>query len=154
MALLRVSLLAAVLAVGACAGDRGMSTASTTTSASTVALGATLTGASEVPPVTTPARGDLQSTYDKSSRQLKWSASYDGLTGPATAAHFHGPAAPGSNAGVIVNASPGGAPANPITGSAVLTDAQAQQLLAGQWYFNIHTKANPPGEIRGQVVPK
>jgi len=33
-----------------------------------------------------------------------------------------------------------------------LTDTQAADLLAGKWYFNIHTEANRPGEIRGQVT--
>jgi len=39
-------------------------------------------------------------------------------------------------------------------GTAVLTDAQIADLTAGKWYANIHTQANPGGEIRGQVVAK
>ena len=42
-------------------------------------------------------------------------------------------------------------PASPITGSAQLTDAQIADLKNGKWYFNVHTKATPAGEIRGQV---
>jgi len=42
---------------------------------------------------------------------------------------------------------------SPITGSASVTDAQAADLRAGKWYVNVHTAANPGGEIRGQVVP-
>ena len=42
--------------------------------------------------------------------------------------------------------------ASPIKGSATLTDAQIAQLEAGKWYVNIHTEANKPGEIRGQLV--
>ena len=38
-----------------------------------------------------------------------------------------------------------------ITGSATLTDVQAADLMAGKWYFNLHTAAHPGGEIRGQV---
>src|SRR6266851_816002 len=45
-----------------------------------------------------------------------------------------------------------GSGASPIKGSATLTDAQAADLTAGRWYFNIHTAANKGGEIRGQVV--
>jgi hypothetical protein len=45
-----------------------------------------------------------------------------------------------------------GSAASPIKGSATLNDAQAADLMAGRWYFNIHTAANKGGEIRGQVV--
>ena len=41
--------------------------------------------------------------------------------------------------------------ASPIKGEATLTDAQAADLLAGRWYVNVHTRAHPGGEIRGQV---
>ena len=78
---------------------------------------------------------------------------YSGLTGPATAAHFHGPAAVGANAPPVVPV-PATALANPIKGDATLTDAQAADLAAGKWYFNIHTAANKGGEIRGQVMKK
>ena len=40
---------------------------------------------------------------------------------------------------------------SPITGTATLTPAQAADLAAGKWYVNLHTAANPGGEIRGQV---
>ncbi len=71
------------------------------------------------------------------------------MTGPVTAGHFHGPAAAGANAGVVVPFA--GSLASPITGSATLTDAQIADLKAGKWYVNLHTAANPGGEIRGQV---
>jgi CHRD domain len=71
------------------------------------------------------------------------------LTGPATAAHFHGPAAVGANAGVVVPFNP---VTSPITGKATLTDAQIADLETGKWYANVHTAANPGGEIRGQMV--
>src|SRR5215468_11271398 len=77
-------------------------------------------------------------------------STYYGLTGNATAAHFHGPADPDKTAGVIVPVQ--GSVASPIDGTATLTDTQAADLLAGKWYFNIHTEANWPGEIRGQVT--
>ena len=69
--------------------------------------------------------------------------------GPAMAAHFHGPAAVGAKAPPVL---PVKATASPIEGQAVLTDAQISGLEAGLWYFNIHTAANPGGEVRGQVV--
>jgi hypothetical protein len=64
-------------------------------------------------------------------------------------AHFHGPAEPGKNAGVAV---PFKDPASGAEGSATLTDAQAADLMAGKYYINVHTAANPGGEIRGQVT--
>jgi hypothetical protein len=71
------------------------------------------------------------------------------MTGPVTAGHFHGPAPAGSNAGVVVPFA--GPLASPIIGSATLTPAQVDQLKSGLWYINLHTAANPGGEIRGQV---
>jgi hypothetical protein len=64
--------------------------------------------------------------------------------------HFHGPAAVGANAGVIVPFQ--GSVESPIKGKATITADQAKDLLAGMWYINIHTKENPGGEIRGQVT--
>jgi hypothetical protein len=111
---------------------------------------ATLSGASEVPPTTSAGKGTADIDYDAASKKLTWKLTYSGLSGPATAAHFHGPAEAGKNAGVAV-AIPG-ATASPAEGSATLTDAQAADLMAGKYYVNVHTAANPGGEIRGQVT--
>jgi CHRD domain len=111
---------------------------------------ATLSGASEVPPTTSAGKGTADIDYDAASKKLTWKLTYSGLSGPATAAHFHGPAETGKNAGVAV-AIPG-ATASPAEGSATLTDAQAADLMAGKYYVNVHTAANPGGEIRGQVT--
>jgi len=94
--------------------------------------------------------GTLQGTYDTASKQLSYTVNYSGLSGNATAAHFHGPADTGKTAGVVVPVQ--GSVASPVKGSTTLTDAQAADLMAGKWYFNIHTEANKPGEIRGQVT--
>ena len=111
---------------------------------------ADLTGAQEVPPVTTQGKGSAEVNFDPASKKLSWTVTYSGLSGPPTAAHFHGPAEAGKNAGVAV---PIPNQANsPVTGSATLTDAQAADLQAGRYYVNIHTAANPSGEIRGQVT--
>jgi CHRD domain len=111
---------------------------------------ATLDGKSEVPANTSAGTGTADIDYDAASKKLTWKVTYSGLSGPATAAHFHGPAAAGANAGVKV---PIANPAtSPVEGSATLTDEQAADLTAGKYYINIHTAANPGGEIRGQVM--
>lgn len=118
--------------------------------ASAEKLKATLDGKSEVPAVTTGGTGTADLDYDAATKKLTWKLTYSGLSGPATAAHFHGPAEAGKNAGVAVAIPNAGK--SPVDGSATLTDAQAADLLAGKYYINVHTAANPGGEIRGQVM--
>lgn len=109
---------------------------------------ADLKGSTEVPPVQTSATGTADITYDSATKNLSWAIEHTGLSGDVTAAHFHGPAAVGVNAPPVV----------PIDlsalakGSATLDDAQAADLSEGRWYLNLHTAANPDGEIRGQVM--
>jgi hypothetical protein len=119
-------------------------------SASAEKFKATLDAKSEVPANTSAASGSADVDYDAASKKLSWKVTYSGLTGPATAAHFHGPAESGKNAGVAI-AIPN-ATSSPVEGSATLTDAQAADLEAGKYYINVHTAANPGGEIRGQVT--
>lgn len=109
---------------------------------------AELTGAQEVPPVETSATGMAEITYDAESKNLSWTVEQSGLSGDITAAHFHGPAAPGENAPPVVPIEI----ADLAMGSATLDDAQAAQLTEGRMYLNLHTAANPGGEIRGQVM--
>jgi hypothetical protein len=116
---------------------------------SAVNMGAALSGTQEVPSNASPATGRAAITFDRESRQLTWSIDYAGLTGPLQAAHFHGPAATGANAGVQV---PIAAGPSPLKGSATLTEAQATALMDGRMYVNLHTQQFPGGEIRGQVV--
>ena len=111
---------------------------------------AALNGKSEVPPTASTGTGTADIDYDPATKKLSWKLTYTGLTGSATAAHFHGPAAAGENGKVEV-AIPG-ATSSPSEGSATLTDAQAADLEAGKLYVNVHTAANPAGEIRGQVT--
>jgi hypothetical protein len=119
--------------------------------AQVVRLGTTLSGSQEVPPNQSKGTGTLTASYDEITKKLSWSVSYSGLTGTAIAAHFHGPAEPGKNAPIEV---PVPHPEkNPIQGTAVLTAPEASDLLSGKMYFNIHTKAHPGGEIRGQIKP-
>ena len=111
--------------------------------AEVVKLGADLKGASG------GGTGKLEGTYDTTGKKLSYTLTYSGLSGAPVAAHFHGPADPGANAGVAVPIAP--PLTSPINGTATLTDAQAAELLAGKYYVNLHTAANPAGEIRGQV---
>ncbi|MBH1957703.1 MAG: CHRD domain-containing protein [Burkholderiales bacterium] len=115
-----------------------------------VALTTQLRAANEVPPNASQGSGSVDAVFNKDTSLLRWKASYSGLSGPATAAHFHGPAAIGANAGVVLPWS--GPITSPMEGRATLTPAQAADLMAGRWYANIHTAANPGGEVRGQMT--
>jgi hypothetical protein len=146
--------LATALAAGAFAlvgcGMMGSSSSSDAAAKPMMAPGdmaATLSPASEVPPKQSSGSGTAK--INLSGNTLTWTVTYSGMTGPVTAGHFHGPALPGANAGVVVPFA--GSLASPITGSATLTDPQIADLKAGKWYVNLHTAANPGGEIRGQV---
>jgi len=114
---------------------------------------AELLGSDEVPPNDSMGKGKVDAIYDSTTKTLMWTVDYSGLSGPATAAHFHGPAAAGANAGPIVTLDPAKL-ASPIKGEAKLTDEQANQLDKGMWYLNVHTAKHPPGEIRGQLMRK
>jgi hypothetical protein len=118
--------------------------------ADTVNFSADLKASSEVPPKDSPGTGQFTATFDTTTKQLQYKATYSGLTGPATMAHIHGPAPAGKNAGVVVPV-PKDKVASPIEGTATLTDAQAKDLMDGNYYFNVHTAKNPGGEIRGQI---
>lgn len=113
---------------------------------------ATLSGKSEVPPNTSAGSGELLATLDTTTKTLSYTLTFEGLSGPATAAHFHGPAAAGANAGVTVMI--GKDLTGVVSGKATLTDDQIKQLTGGTWYVNVHTDANKGGEIRGQVMKK
>lgn len=123
--------------------------------ADTVALKADLEPSSEVPPKVSKGHGALTATFDTTTKVLSWNITYADLSGPSKMAHFHGPAPVGQNAKPVVTIAPAelGAAAGTIKGEQTLTDAQAAELTNGKWYFNIHTAANPSGEIRGQVNP-
>jgi len=116
--------------------------------AATVNLKADLKASNEVPPTDSKGTGSVTATFDTASKQLSWKGSVSGLTGPATAAHFHA-GEPGKNGAVAIPIS--GADKGSFEGTATLTDAQATDLMGGKWYVNVHTATNKAGEIRGQV---
>lgn len=88
-------------------------------------------------------------TYDDASNLLTWNITFSGLSGPSTAAHFHGPAAKGVEAGIRVTINY--LQPSPSVGSATIPQAQEAELLGGLWYINYHTAMCPNGETRGQV---
>jgi hypothetical protein len=110
---------------------------------------ADLKGSQEVPANASKGTGSASLTYDAATKKLSWKVTYSGLSGPATAAHIHGPAEPGKDAPVEIKFAD---PASPIEGSATLTNEQAKQLEAGKMYVNVHTAEHKGGEIRGQVL--
>lgn len=117
--------------------------------AAMVNLKASLDSKVEVPPNDSKGTGSVTATYDDASKKLTWKGSISGLSGPATAAHFH-VGEPGKNGGVAIPIT--GAEKGSFEGSATLTDAQAADVMAGRWYVNIHTAAHKAGEIRGQLT--
>ncbi len=120
-----------------------------------IPIQATLSGAGEVPANSSPAHGIMQGTFDTDTKTLEWTVTYSGLTSEPIGAHFHGPVSylgltPEENAPIQV-ATPGNL-ASPFHGVAKIDDAQAKDLKDGRWYFNVHSKQYPAGEIRGPIV--
>lgn len=124
-------------------------------STSVYKLSGEASGAQEVPAVNTQGMGTIEGRYDTTKRSLQYKVTWTGLSGEATAAHFHGPASPGENAPpmqditITVNGTSGIGEAT-VTASSELHAA----LMAGKVYYNIHTADFPEGEIRGQVQLK
>lgn len=108
---------------------------------------ASLTGAQEVPPVVTTARGWAVVRLDVGTGNVRIFAHQEGIAAPS-AAHLHlAPA--GANGPILVGLA--GGPAD-WTGTGTLTTGQIAALQGAGTYINIHSPANPGGEIRGQVV--
>jgi hypothetical protein len=115
---------------------------------------ATLTGAQENPnPVTTDGMGYALLTFkERPGAQpdtLCVALSFAGLSGPAVAAHVHGPADPDENAPPFFFLST----TSPVNQCQDLTNDQKKALKAGRLYLNVHTEDHPGGEIRGQILP-
>jgi hypothetical protein len=111
---------------------------------------ADMSGAQETPPNDSKGTGTANATFDTETKTLEWTIEYSGLTGEAAAAHFHGPAAAGAKAPPVVPID--GSLASPIKGTVTLPEQQANDLMGGLWYFNVHTAKFPDGEIRGQLT--
>ena len=145
--LLRFAFLTAAVSLAGCGSMSPMGKEKMTQTS----FGATLSASAEVPANPSAGGGSMTGTLNTDTKVLTWRVTYNGLTGPVSAGHFHGPAMAGVNAGVVV---PFASTASPIEGSATLTAAQINDLRAGLWYVNLHTAAYPGGEVRGQVLVK
>lgn len=106
-----------------------------------------LTGAAEVPPTDSAATGTAEVTLDTEAKTVTWVFTHDGLSGDMTASHIHGPAAATEAAGPVIDTT-----SETMEGTAPITDEQAADLMAGKYYFNVHTEKFPDGEIRGQLT--
>lgn len=107
----------------------------------------TLAGASEVPAVTTSATGTANVTIG-ADRSVKATVTTTGMT--PTASHIH-MAAAGANGPVIVPFTKSGDNTFAAAADAKLTEEQYAAYKAGKLYVNVHSAANPGGEIRAQL---
>ncbi len=108
-----------------------------------------LDGFQESPPNPSPGSGQASVTINTETRLVEILLNYSGLVAPATAAHLHGLADPGQNAGVLFGLTNMG---DHFMGSGVLSEANFAGLMENRTYINLHTTAFPGGEIRGQVI--
>ena len=106
-----------------------------------------MTGTAQVPPNDSAAIGTAEITLDTEAKTVTWVYTHEGLSGDMTAAHIHGPATATEAAGPVIDTT-----GETMEGSAPITDAQVAELMAGMYYFNVHTEKFPDGEIRGQLA--
>jgi hypothetical protein len=113
-----------------------------------------LSSSQEVPANDSKGTGTADVTYNKETKMLSYKIDYTGLTGNATMAHIHGTAPKGTNAGVAHDLTPvlkKSASGSFVDSVKVGDKIKEDSLLSGFYYFNIHTKKNPGGEIRAQI---
>ncbi|HUQ66920.1 MAG TPA: CHRD domain-containing protein [Flavitalea sp.] len=138
--------------------DTSMSMATDTTPAHTASAPMTktlqLSSSQEVPANNSKATGTADVSYNKETKMLTYTVNYSGLSGDATMAHIHGTAPKGSNAGVkkdLTSVLKKSASGSFVDSVQIGDQIKEDSLLSGMYYFNIHTKKNPGGEIRGQI---
>jgi len=127
----------------------GLTVALAALSASAQVIQVSLTGAQEVPPVTTAGTGQGSITIGP-DKSVSGSVTTVGVEG--TMAHIH-LAAAGQNGPVIVPMTKSAENVWSIPAGATLTDPQYQSFKDGNLYINVHSAANKAGEIRGQLKP-
>jgi hypothetical protein len=114
-----------------------------------------MTGAQETPAVNTSATGTVDAEYNRLTKTLSYKFSFSGLTDTTTAAHIHGLAEAGVPAAVVQSFSPWPkVKAGSYTGTLLVDGVKITEadLLASRYYINVHSKAFPNGEIRGQLI--
>jgi hypothetical protein len=117
-------------------------------------ISGTYSGSQEVPANASTATGTITGVYNDFTNTIYYSISFSALSSNTTAAHFHGPAAAGVSAAVMIAHAgfPVGVTSGTYASSHVLTNAQETDLLAGLVYSNIHTANFGGGEIRAQIT--
>lgn len=111
-------------------------------------------GNQEVPAKTVPGTGSIDIDYNQTTKTLYYTVRWSGLTGPITGFHIHASAFKGNNANIFQNFSGyTTATTGTYSGSLLIDNVALKEddLLRGGAYINIHTQANPGGEIRGQI---
>jgi hypothetical protein len=112
-------------------------------------------GANEVPAISSDGSATAEVIYNDVTNTIYWTVNYvlDSGSTSLTLAHFHGPAAPGVGAGIQVNMAPSVSSASGFwSGSAVISEGQEADLLAGLYYINLHSNVETGGELRGQCL--
>jgi hypothetical protein len=107
----------------------------------------TLSGASEVPPVSTSATGSGTVSVSADC-SVTADVRVSGMT--ATAAHIH-QAAPGANGPVVVPFTKAGDNAFTAPAGSKLNEAACAAYKRGETYVNVHSAAHPNGEVRAQL---
>lgn len=120
-----------------------------------IATNLPIEGSQEVPARQTSGNGTMDMVYNKDTRTLSYTIRWNSLTGNATAAHIHGTAIRGVNAGILQDfgtAFPKTA-AGTFSGTVLIDGVvfNEEDLLNGRYYVNIHTAMYSGGEIRGQI---
>ena len=109
-----------------------------------------LQGGQQVPANGSTGQGYVSVILDKLTNEVFLSGGFSGLTANATAAHIH-QAAAGTNGSVVVTLSATAGTSGSVTGSATVSQAIADAMIAGNTYVNIHNASFPGGELRAQL---
>ena len=123
--------------------------------AETIKFSADMTASAEISPNDLKGKGRCDAALDTASNVLTWACTYSGLSGPPIGADFDGPisySGATTDASASIQVGTAGSLASPFRGSSKIDAKQAEELRLGRWWFDLHTKKFPAGEIRGAVV--
>jgi Cu/Zn superoxide dismutase len=150
MKLLMLGVAIAAAAAGVCVTEAVRAASNVKVRAFTCVI----TSGQEAPAVNTTGFGVGFFTLNEADKTLTYSVTYHGLTGNPTGAHVHSPGVPGVDGPILFALTAPAAVDGNIAGtSSPLTPADVKNLEKGLFYVNLHTTANPGGEIRGQILP-